>query len=222
MICRGLMLTLHRAGCITLPAPRQVSPNNIVRRGKPPPMALDTSPVRASLKDVRPLDFRQVRGSASEEKLFGRLIEQYHYLGYTRPVGEHLKYLVLSKGRPLACLAFSSAPRHLGPRDRFIGWSAQARRMNIRFVAYNQRFLIPPWVEVRYLASHVLSRVARMLPDEWSRLYGHPVHFLETFVDCEKFKGTCYRAANWLLCLEFLFSLGNISAKNFVCAELAT
>lgn len=197
IICRGLMLALHRNGFITLPAARRVCVNNIVRRGKAPRMAVDTSVVRAALKDVLPLKFQQVRGLGPEEKLFESLIEHYHYLGYTRPVGEHLKYLVLSKGRPLACLAFSSAPRHLGSRDRFIGWTPQARRRNIHLIAYNLRFLIPPWVEVRYLASHVLSQVARMLPDEWSRLYGHPVHFLETFVDHEKFRGTCYRAANW-------------------------
>lgn len=199
MICRGLMLALHRAGHITLPAPRQVSLNNILRRGKPLRMDVDTSPLKSSLKEALPLTFQQARGLVFEEKLFESLIEHYHYLGYTRPVGEHLKYLVSSNGRPLACLAFSSAPRHLGPRDRFIGWTPQARRRNIHLVAYNPRFLIPPWVEVRYLASHVLSRVARMLPDEWSRLYGHPAHFLETFVDFGRFRGTCYRAANWQL-----------------------
>lgn len=197
VICRGLMLALHRAGFITLPPVRRVCVNNIVRHGKPPRMAVDTSLVEAALKEVLPLEFQQVRGLAAQEKLFDSLIEHYHYLGYTRPVGEHLKYLVLSKGRPLACLAFSSAARHLGPRDRFIGWSPEARRSNIRFIAYNPRFLIPGWVEVRYLASHVLSRMARILPDEWQRYYGHPVHFLETFIDFGKFKGTCYRAANW-------------------------
>jgi hypothetical protein len=95
-------------------------------------------------------------------------------------------------------VAWSSAPRHLGPRDRFIGWSAEARRQNIRFVAYNPRFLILPWVSVRCLASHILGRMARMLSGEWERVYGHPVYFAETFVDPLRFKGTCYRAANWV------------------------
>ena len=109
-----------------------------------------------------------------------------------------MKYLVYAGSRPVACFAWSSAPRHLGPRDRFIGWSAEARRGNIRFVAYNSRYLILPWVAVRHLASHLLGRMAKMLPGEWERVYGHPVHFAETFVDPTRFKGTCYRAANWV------------------------
>jgi hypothetical protein len=113
-------------------------------------------------------------------------------------VGEHLKYLVLAGGRPIACLAFSSAPRHLGSRDRFIGWSAEARRRNIRLIAYNTRFLVMPWVVVPHLASHLLGRIARALSGDWQRLYGHPIYFLETFVDRERFRGTCYRAANWI------------------------
>jgi hypothetical protein len=124
-------------------------------------------------------------------------MQQYHYLGYTQPVGEHVKYLVYSEERPIAALAFSSAPRHLGPRDRFIGWSAQQRRQNIRFLAYNTRFLIMPWVHVPHLASHILGQMARRLSSDWQQLYGHPIYFLETFIDPQRFKGTCYRAANW-------------------------
>src|SRR5438046_10583358 len=115
------------------------------------------------------------------------------------PAGEHLKYIVSTAGRPMACLAWSSAPRHLGSRDRFIGWSAEARRRNIRFVAYNTRFLILPWVQVEHLASHLLGRMAKMLSQDWERVYGHPIYFVETFVDPERFRGTCYRAANWVL-----------------------
>jgi hypothetical protein len=198
VLCRGLMLALHRAGRIVLPPPRFVVPNNIVRRRVPEPVEVDTSAIQGPLSELQPLDFVQVRRSPLE-RLFDGLIHQYHYLGYTRPVGEHLKYLVFSRaGRPVACLAFSSAPRHLGPRDRFIGWSLEARRKNIRCVVYNPRFLIPPWVQVPHLASHVLGRVARMLGDEWQRVYGHPVYFMETFVDPTRFRGTCYRAANWV------------------------
>lgn len=198
ILCRGLLLALHRAGHIPLPPPRRAAPNNIVRRRVPPPVEVDTSAIEGPLSELQPLDFVQVRRTAME-RLFDGLIHQYHYLGYTRPVGEHLKYLVFSRaGRPVACLAFSSAPRHLGPRDRFIGWSPTTRRKNIRYVVYNPRFLIPPWVQVPHLASHVLGRVARMLPEEWRRAYGHPVWFLETFVDPSRFRGTCYRAANWI------------------------
>ena len=114
-------------------------------------------------------------------------------------MGEHLKYLVWATGRPIACMAWSSAPRHLGSRDRFIGWSREARLRNIRFIAYNTRFLILPWVEVPHLASHILGRIARVVSKDWERLYEHPIYFLETFVDPERFRGTCYRAANWVL-----------------------
>jgi hypothetical protein len=126
-------------------------------------------------------------------------MEHHHYLGYEQPVGEHLKYVLWAQRRPIACLAWSSAPRHLGSRDRFIGWNAEARRRNIRFLAYNTRFLILPWVAVPHLASHILSRIARRISPDWERAYGHPIYFLETFVDPERFRGTCYRAANWVL-----------------------
>jgi len=132
-----------------------------------------------------------------EEPLFNYLVGQYHPLGYIRPVGEHLKYIVYAAGRPIACLAWSSAPRHLGARDRFIGWSAEVRRRNLRFVAYNPRYLILPWVRVPHLASHVLGQMARRIAGDWERVYGHPIYFLETFVDPERYRGTCYRAANW-------------------------
>jgi hypothetical protein len=87
----------------------------------------------------------------------------------------------------------------LGSRDRFIGWSAEARRRHIRFIAYNTRFLILPWVQVEHLASHLLGRMARRLSEDWERIYGHPIYFLETFIDPNRFRGTCYRAANWVV-----------------------
>jgi len=200
MVCRSLMLQLHRAGHIELPPVRWVNHNPLGRRRgdrrKPVPALMDTSPLEASLAAIRPLEFHQVRHTW-EEPLFNSLLDRYHYLGYTQPVGEHLKYLVYALGRPIACLAWSSAPRHLGSRDRFIGWSAEARRKNIRFLAYNTRYLILPFVRVEHLASHILGRMAQLLPEDWNHVYGHPVHYLETFVDPERFRGTCYRAANW-------------------------
>ncbi len=198
MVCRGLMLALHRAGHIELPPQRHVPPNPLAKRCRPAVADIDRTPLRDTLDAIRPLAFRQVRRTP-DEPLFNSLIEEHHYLGYTQPVGEHLKYLVYSKERPIACLAWSSAPRHLGCRDRFIGWSIEARRKNIRFLAYNTRYLILPWVKVPHLASHVLGHMARILPGEWEQVYGHPVYFLETFVDPQRFRGTCYRAANWVV-----------------------
>ena len=197
MVCRGLMLALHRAGFIELPPVRRVIVNPLVQRARPAPVVVDETPMRAGLREIGPLELRQVRRTP-DEALFNGLTEQHHYLGYTRPVGEHLKYLVCAQGRPIACFAWSSAPRHLGPRDRFIGWSPKARLANIHLVAYNTRFLILPWVTVPHLASHLLGRVARELSADWQRLYGHPIHYLETFVDPQRFRGTCYVAANWI------------------------
>jgi len=197
MVCRGLMLALHRAGHVELP-PVRVRPHNpLARRTQPAPAEVDETPLSGRLAELGPLCFRQVRRSQGEP-LFNGLVEAHHYLGYTQPVGEHLKFLVYAQERPVACFAWSSAPRHLGPRDRFIGWSAEARRRNVRFLAYNSRFLVMPWVRVPHLASHLLGRMARVLPAEWERLYGHPVYLAETFVDPARFAGTCYRAANWV------------------------
>jgi len=198
MVCRGLMLELHRSGHIVLPARRWVPPNPLAHRSRPAALAMEAEPVHSAIQDLLPLTFRQVRRT-EEETTFNGLIQAHHYLGYTQPVGEQLKYLVYSGQRLLACLAWSSAPRHLGPRDRFIGWSQDQRRRNLRFLAYNPRFLILPWVQVPHLASHILGRMARMLPADWQRIYGHEVVFLETFVDPTRYKGTCYRAANWMV-----------------------
>jgi len=198
MICRGLLLALERGGFLQLP-PKKCSPPNPLgaERRRPPSVEVDRSPLQCSLKELGLLEFRQVRRSRWES-LWGSLIEQYHYLGYCHPVGENLKHLVFSQERPIACFAFSSAPRHLGPRDRYIGWSQQTRKRNIHLLAYNTRFLILPWVQVPHLASHLLARMARRISADWESLYRHPIYFLETFIDTERYRGTCYRAAGWV------------------------
>jgi hypothetical protein len=198
MVCRGLLLKLERAGEIELP-PIRFHPRNPLReRARPEPVIPDNRPVSGPLSELQPLEIEPVRRS-EQEPLFNSLVEQYHYLGYEQPVGEHLKYLVKARGQGIACLAWSSAPRHLGSRDRFIGWDQQARRRNIHLIAYNTRFLILPWVQVPHLASHILGRMARQVPVDWERVYAHPIYLLETFVDPERFRGTCYRAANWVV-----------------------
>jgi hypothetical protein len=216
MVCRGLMLQLHRGGHIELPPVRWVNPNPLARRSaerdKPAPVLIDQTPLESTLSSVRPLEFQQVRRTA-EERLFNGLLQRYHYLGYAHPVGEQLKYVVYSQNRPIACLGWSSAPRHLGPRDRFIGWSAEARRKNIRFLAYNTRFLILPFVKVKHLGSHILACMSHQLPVDWERIYGHPVYYLETFVDPGRFRGTSYRAANWI-CHGLTRGVGKDSRDN--------
>jgi hypothetical protein len=196
MVCRGLLLMLDRAGEIALPAARPCPSNPFVRRNRPEPVIPDNRPVQCKLAAILPLAIEQVRWR-EEEPLFNSLMEQYHYLGYEQPVGEHLKYLIKARGQAIACLAWSSAPRHLGSRDRFIGWDQHARRRNIHLIAYNTRFLILPWVRVPHLASHILGRMAAVLSADWERMYCHPVYFAETFIDPGRFRGTCYRAANW-------------------------
>jgi hypothetical protein len=196
MVCRGLLLMLDRAGHIELPAVKFVPHNPFVERARPEPMAVDATPILGPLAELRPVEIEQVRRT-DHERLFNSLMEEHHYLAYEQPVGEHLKFLVWAQGRPIACLAWSSAPRHLGSRDRYIGWSAEARRRNIRFLAYNTRYLILPWVRVPHLASHILGRMASQLSPEWERMYDHPVYFAETFIDPTRFRGTCYCAANW-------------------------
>jgi hypothetical protein len=197
MVCRGFLLTLEKAGYIRLPPRRCMSYNQLVHHKRPQEIQIDQTPLCTTLSKIQPLEIKQVRRT-SFEKLFNGLIYQYHYLGYCHPVGEHLKYIVFAMDRPIACFAFSSAPRHIGCRDRFIGWSADIRKKNLHLIAYNSRFLILEWIKVPHLASHLLGRMVRILPRDWHRIYNHPIYFLETFVDTEKFRGTCYRAANWI------------------------
>ncbi len=196
MVCRGLLLVLDRAGEIQLPPVRRAVRNRLAERERPEPVIPDNRPVCGPLDSITPLEFVQVRRTP-EEPLFNSLMEQYHYLGYEQPVGEHLKYLVKANGQAIACLAWQSAPRHLKVRDRYIGWSDEARERNVHLLAYNTRFLILPWVRVEHLASHILGRMAKLVPQDWQRLYAHPIYWLETFVDTSRFRGTCYRAANW-------------------------
>ena len=197
MVCRGLMLQLHRAGQIQLPPVRQVALNPLAQRRKPAPLPNPNwETIQATVGELAPVQIRQVRRTP-QEKLLGSLLEAHHYLAYTQPVGEHLKYLVYARGTPIACLLWSSAPRHLGARDRFIGWSKEQRQANLHLLAYNTRFLILPWAKVPHLASHLLACVARVISQDWQRLYHHPIYWLETFIDPERFRGTAYRAANW-------------------------
>jgi hypothetical protein len=178
VVCRSLLLMLERAGQIELPpVRRQIRGQCRTGRPRPEAVLIDTTPLAMPLGALGPIEIEPVRRTA-DEPLFNSLMESHHYLGYEQPVGEHLKYLAWAQGRPLACLAWSLAPRHLGSRDRYIGWNAEARRRNIRFLAYNMRFLILPWVAVPHLASRLLSRMARRLSPDWERAYGHPIYFL--------------------------------------------
>ena len=198
MVCRSMLLVLERAGHLQLPPKRCSPPNPLAVRVKPQAdPTLAGAAMETSLSALGPLEIRLVRRTESED-LFGRLMQTFHYLGYTQPVGEHLKYVVYAQDQPIACLAWSSAPRHLKPRDTWIGWTPAQRKQNIRGIAYNTRFLILPWVRVPHLASHLLGQMARRISRDWQSVYAHRIQLLETFIDPERFKGTCYRAANWI------------------------
>jgi hypothetical protein len=200
MLCRSFMLLLHRHGHITLPAKRIEAINNVVaRRSRQTTLLLplETPPLEMSLKELVPLDIRQVRRTP-QESFFEQLMKEHHYLGYTQPVGEHLKYIIYAKGQPVAAMAWASSTPNVANRDRFIGWTKEQCARNIQLIAYNTRYLILPWVKVPHLASHLLGRLARRISRDWQQLYGHPIHLLETFVDPERFAGTSYQAANWI------------------------
>ena len=199
MVCRSLMLQLHRQGLISLPPQRNTPPNNVIERRERRfsgalPLAL--VPLKKSLSALGPVEIRQVRRTPAEP-LFGRLMQDHHYLGYTQPVGEHLKYLAYVQEQPVAALAWSASSPHVRQRDQFVGWTREQCQRNIHLIAYNTRFLVLSWVRVPRLASHVLGLLAQRIATDWQQLYGHPIYLLETFVDPERFRGTCYRAANW-------------------------
>jgi hypothetical protein len=197
MVCRSLLLLLESKGFIKLPARKFTPANPLAKRKKPSRVIVDKTPVHCSVGDLFPIKLEQVRRTHFE-KIFNGLISDHHYLGYTQPVGEHLKYIAFSHDRPIACLAWGSAPWYIGVRDRFIGWSKKIRERNLHLIANNLRFLILPWVQVPCLASYLLALNRHRLSQDWQNLYHHPVYLLETFVDTERYLGTCYKADNWL------------------------
>lgn len=196
MLCRSLLLHLDRSGYITLP-PIKFRPNNpLANRTKPKRITVDTTPI-SELQLNKKIAIRQVRRTSSED-LYNSLIDQYHYLGYVYPIGEYLKYIFFIGDRPIGCIAFSSAVRHIMPRDQFIGWSKEKRVSNLHLIAYNTRFLVLPWVSIYCLASQLLSKIAKIVSDDWMTYYNHHVYYLETFVDTQRFLGSCYKASNWI------------------------
>lgn len=197
MACRTLLLKLHRRGSIVLPARRGPSVNH--RRGQSfQPVLHETTAVTCPLRDLLPI--RLVNADAGPDRaLWQTLLRLHHYLGFSTRVGKSLCYLaVAAGGRPVACLLFGAAAWKTAGRDAFIGWSPEQRRRNLDLVVNNMRFLIPPWIRVPHLASHVLALALRRIDSDWQRKYGHPAALAETFVDADRFRGTCYRAANWI------------------------
>ena len=193
MVCRGLLLQLERSGYVKLPVVRFRPNNPLANRRKPAAIAINKTP----LYDYDQIEIKQVRRTPGE-KLYDGLISEYHYLGYVYPIGEYLKYIFFANCRPIGCICFSSAVRHLKCRDQFIGWSKAQRESNLHLIGYNTRFLILPWVSIYCLASQLLSRILKVVSEDWQSYFNHPIYFIETFVDTEGFRGTCYKASNWI------------------------
>ena len=198
MAARSLLLKLGEQGWVALHARRCLSPNRMrhkqIRRLEHP-----TDLITGSLSQLQPLQIQELSQQPQAQPLFDWLLHHYHYLGYTSAVGQNVKYLVRDRqGRDLACLLFGAAAWKTQGRDAFIGWTAAQRQAQLHQVANNSRFLILPWVRVPELASHILGRVARRIAADWQGRYGHRVALLETFVERGRFRGSCYRAANWI------------------------
>jgi hypothetical protein len=197
MSARTLLLKLSQRGWIRLPERRALSPHRH-RLAAPAPRSWPTDPIQGSLAEVGPVELREVSSEAGGRAQARAFLAQYHYLGWRLPVGQNLQYVARSQdGDLLAVVVFGAAAWKCAARDRWIGWTPAQREARLGWIANNQRFLIAPWVRVRYLASYVLGEVRRRIASDWQRKYGHAVVLLETFVEQDRFKGTCYRAANW-------------------------
>jgi hypothetical protein len=195
--CRDLLRQLDKAGKIDLPA-AQMPSRTYGSSDKINHLEHDKAPIVSKLSELRPLHISTIK-AGKELVEFKSLIDQYHYLRYDRAIGENMKYMVYSyDGRPLSCLMFGSAAWSCSARDSFIGWDKSDRRRGLSLITNNSRFLVLPWVRVPYLASHTLSLIARRISDDWQHKYGHPVYCLETYVEIDRFRGICYRAANWI------------------------
>lgn len=195
--CRDLLRQLEQRGLITLPVPLKKARQVGYRNQTVLPSSLETSVVEGRLDHFSSLQVEMV-SRTPREPLYNSLIGAYHYLGYGQGTGEQLKYIISWAKRPLAAIGFSAAALRVACRDRFIAWDDEARQKNLHLVVNNHRFLILPWVHVTNLASWILARVTRRLSDDWQARYAHDIALVETFVEKNRFHGTCYRAANWL------------------------
>jgi hypothetical protein len=195
---RTMLRKLEARGLMVLPPRESGVPHSRRATRQIQPVLHGTDPIEERLNQLRPVRLELVEDAPSRE-LFAHLLHAYHYLSYSRPVGENLAFLIRDGDeRPLGCLLFGAAAWKTAARDSFIGWDGEARARHLPQVVNNTRFLILPWVRVAHLASHVLGLAARGVSALWEEKYGHPVHLLETFVERDRFAGTAYLAANWI------------------------
>jgi len=195
--CRDMLRELDKAGKINLPE-AQAPSRTSGRSDKINHLDHDKTPISQKLSELCPLRISIVN-IGKELAMFKSLLDQFHYLKFDRAIGENMKYMIYSRdGRPLSCLMFGSAAWSCRERDSFIGWDKSGRMRGLSLMTNNSRFLVLPWVNVPHLASHILSLIAKRISSDWELKYGHGLCLLETFVECGRFKGTCYKAANWI------------------------
>jgi hypothetical protein len=196
ILCRDLLRRLEKRGLIKLPPPlntfRKPGYTNSVKKIDP----YKGPPITRSLNDFTRIEFFMVRGSP-EERLYNSLIHSFHYLGYHQGSGEQLKYIIKGDGDVLSCIGFAGAAYKVSVRDQYIGWDRTQREENLSMIVNNHRFLILPWIQVRNLASFILGTAARRIAEDWQAYYRHEIVMLETFVERDRFRGSCYKAANW-------------------------
>jgi hypothetical protein len=204
MAARSLLLKLAAREWIALPPRRQAPSNRMARRagtreGEGSLIDSPATAVAGTLHQLGPLQVREVSGDSVLRAACRGALERFHYRGGRGPVGENLQYAITdTRSRLLACLWFGSAAWACRPRDAHIGWSADQKRRRLGWITNNTRFLILPEVRVPHLASWILGQVLRRLPADWTAKYGHPILLVETFVERDRFRGTCYQAANWI------------------------
>lgn len=196
MSCRVALLKLHRQGFIKLPEPTCKNGNgkNCIKH------TLEGNPgkiINQPLKALLPIEISLVNNSP-QSQLWNELVERYHYLGYKPLIGAQIRYLFRSSSGILGIIGFSAAAWRIASRDQWIGWSETQRKKNLIYVVNNARFLVLPWIQCKNLASKLLSLSIQRLPYDWLSLYRYKPVLLETFVQQNRFRGTCYRAANWI------------------------
>ena len=194
--CRPLLERLAAEGALTLPDLRKLGGRGPRRAGVSGPSCYP-APIECVASECEPLELILVEGKA-ESRRWREQMERHHYLGCRVPFGANLRYWVRNGNRELACLLWTSPAWRMQARDAWIGWSDEQRQRNLQSIVNNGRFLILPWVRVKGLASKILALSARIVPRDWEARYGPRPLLLETLVDATRFRGTCYRAANWI------------------------
>lgn len=215
MSCRVAMLRMHEDGLISLPPARKTVPPNKRSRIE---YTQDTAPGKlftVPVGKLRNLNMSLV-SSKNQSRIWNEYIHRYHYLGYKTLPGAQLRYFVYSDDSIIALLGFGAAAWKVAPRDQFIGWSPQQREQKLHLIVNNARFLILPWVHSKNLASKTLSMASKQLLKDWLQIYNYQPVLLETFVQINRFEGTCYKAANWT-CVGTTKGRGKLDRLNIAC-----